>query len=162
MKKRNVFSSLTAFFLGVLAIISVPCSVSAVTAFIVTGTADRTGLVYTSGETYTFTLTLADGFTHTPASSFTGSDNNWVRTQSSEARLFASIIGDGLVGTYTPPATVFSSIETNDTVLPGISQTEFGASSVVVSPTASIGMTVDGNNLLSIALVGLGAPVNYT
>ncbi len=67
----------------------------------VTGTADSTDLGYLSGQSYTFTWTISDGYSGSSNDSFNSTSNSWYAEVTSDPILYGSLSGDGLVGTYS-------------------------------------------------------------
>lgn len=101
MKTKWTFITLV-FFLGLEAYAS-PVSVS------VSGTANTTAMGYTQGNIYTFTWIINDGYTGSDGFGdggdvFSSAENLWFSTSTNDPWLWASVSGDGLIGTYTKPS----------------------------------------------------------
>ena len=61
-------------------------------AISVTGTADSSGLGYTSGQSYTFTWAINEAYTGSNSDSFDSNRNSW------EGNLWSAVSGDGISG----------------------------------------------------------------
>ncbi len=90
---------LRLFCMGVLASFALASLARAQVTITFTGTAGSTALGYTSGQTYSFSLTTAASFPSTARSTFNGSTNDWF-SASTDPILITTASGSGLGGTY--------------------------------------------------------------
>lgn len=131
-----------AFRLGLFLAAAAPLPAQIV--FTITGTADSTSLGYTAGLTYTFTMTLNDYAPTTPVGGTSSTEYDWSENPGDPV-LWASVAGDGLAGTWTPPTDpqsyVFLGPEDSG-------QTSYAYLDLTAqSESSQTGLTANGNNL---------------
>lgn len=69
----------------------------------VTGTADSPWLGYATGESYTFTWVINDGYIESVNDNYSSWSHEWRAEIPSDPFLWSAISGDGLSGTYSRP-----------------------------------------------------------
>lgn len=121
----------------------------------VTGTADTTKMGYTSGQSYTFTWVVNDGYSGSAYDFYSSSMNRWSVQETSDQMLWSSISGDGLSGVYSRPAG--TSIAPYD-----ILQATASALGLFAynddAPNSSQGLSVDGIAVTEIQAYDLDIP----
>ncbi|MEI8343158.1 MAG: hypothetical protein WCH43_16675 [Verrucomicrobiota bacterium] len=97
---------ITSLGLAVLASISLVNPAQAALSISVTGNAKTTTLGYNENQSYTFNWVINDDYTGSVAyDKFVPDDlNRWYVEVTSNSRLWSSVSGDGLVGTYSRPS----------------------------------------------------------
>lgn len=121
----------------------------------VTGTAISTAMGYTSGQSYTFNWILSDGYTGGSADNFPSYANLWHSAITADPLLWTSFSGDGLSGTYTRATGTstapydYISADSGGLYLHAGNQDPSGS---------SIGLTVDGTEVLTVYAYSLGIP----
>lgn len=90
----------TALFLAAHSALS-----AAVIHFTVNGTADSTGYGYTAGQAVSFTYTLNDYAPTTPVGWRDSIGVGWYDERTSDPELWSGVVGTGVAGTWTRPAT---------------------------------------------------------
>ncbi len=154
--KKYIFVLLTVGLMGQLAFADL-IQIS------ITGTAESTTMGYTSGQSYTFNWVVNDGYTAGSGDDyFDSTDNYWASEQTSDPVLWASISGDGLVGTYSRPSgnpeDPYDSLESvNDD---DIDIFYLLASNDNNEDTSNLGLTVNGRDLLEISATDIDIGVN--
>jgi hypothetical protein len=119
----------------------------------VTATANNTNLGYTSGNTYSFTYTLASPVADVVPNYFDLTHNSWYEYHLYQSPLFTAISGDGLSGSLTRPTVSdtdpHSRIEIRTNVAtPGSDYLVLSA----VSQFSDLGITANGNEIWSVYL----------
>ena len=116
----------------------------------VTGTAETTGMGYSSGASYSFTFVLADTYTGSTWDHFTSSENDWYAQEFVEPVLWDSVYGDGLSGTYVRPS------PWTEDYLTILSKPDLDSIHMASrAPTSDIGLTVNGIKVKSVKAVEL-------
>ena len=153
----------TRFLTGLLAIILVAGIASGDIQIAVTGTANSTDLGYTSGQSYTFTWTINDGYSGCSDDSFGETWNSWHIETTSDPILFSSFSGDGLVGTYSRASGTPGAPWEDTKVDKGDTETFLG---LVIdnddAPNSNLGLTVNGTDLQCITAYSLDFIDSFT
>jgi len=89
------------FFVLLLAMLSTAHAQVTIT---VTATANNTNLGYTSGNTYSFTYTIASSVADIVPNYFDPTHNTWFDHHVDQSPLFTAITGDGLAGSLMRPS----------------------------------------------------------
>jgi hypothetical protein len=143
MKKWNIVALLVF-----MSFVFVGISSADLVSITVTGTADTTGMGYSSGSSYSFTWVLADTYTGSTYDHFSSSHNHWYVQTFGAPALWDSVYGDGLSGTYVRPSPWL------EDYLSILSKPELDlismASGVPTSDGAHIGLAVNGIKVKSV------------
>jgi len=110
----------------------------------ITGTADRSAVGYTAGQSYTFNWEINGAYTGNSGDSFISSNNRWWESKAGDSMLFSSFSGGGLAGTLTQPSGPRSFIE-----LIGTGSYKH-LTLAAGSTSGNLGMTVNGEELTSL------------
>jgi hypothetical protein len=87
-----------------LALVSPLARASSPIVFTVTATSHSDDYGYVLGQSYTFIYTTGSSFTNNSSNYFDATTGSWSESEVGHARMYSTIGGTGLTGTYTDPA----------------------------------------------------------